>query len=634
MSNLYIDLAWLRRPPADFKSRCEALALEVDLNGTAAKQLATYALDVNNLTRLAKIIRPRVADAKAVTGLSHFRLGLLSNGTTNFVADAVVATGPRFGLAIEVIEPAFDQVTQEALQPDSALRRAKLDAVLVALDHRALRLHSGFGDSGEAEATITRTLAHLRALCAGFRDEGVTCIVQTLVPPPEPVFGNLDLIVCGTVQQMVEELNRRIRIDFSSSGMVVLDVAVIASMIGTSEWHDPTQWAIAKLPCAMRAVPLYADQIARVIGALRGQSRRVLVLDLDNTVWSGVIGDDGLHGIVIGQGDPVGEAHLELQRYALLLRERGVVLAVSSKNEDVTARLPFREHPDMLLKESHFAVFQANWSDKASNIEAIATALDLTLASFVFVDDNPAERELVRSKLPAVAVPELPDDPAYYVRTISAAGYFESVAFSSEDRQRVGFYENNARRLELQTVAGSLQDYLRSLQMKITFAPFDHISRARISQLINKSNQFNLTTRRYSELDIEQFEKDETAFTLQVRLSDVFGDNGLISVIICREIDDIWSIDTWLMSCRVLKRKVEEAVLQEMIRKAKMRGVRELRGTFIPSGRNTLVVDHFRDLGFLPVVPSGPDEVDGTTHWRYSIEDAEELDLPMEVTSL
>ena len=632
MTNLYASLGWLPCPTEDFKAQCETLASQPVLDGALARRLATSALDLNKLTRLAKVFRPKVSDPKSVTALSHFRLGLLSNGTTNFLADAVIATGPRHGVAIEVVAPDFDQVTQEALQPDSTLRRAKLDAVLIALDHRAFRLQCGLGDKKKAKAVVDGALTHVRTLCAGFRSAGVTCIVQTVVPPPETIFGSFEDSVAGTLLQLIGDLNREIRSEFSASGAVVLDIAALANAIGTAEWHDPTQWALAKLPCAMTAVPLYADHIARLIGALRGQSRRVLVLDLDNTLWSGVIGDDGLHGILIGQGDPVGEAHLDLQHYALRLRDRGVVLAVSSKNDDLTARLPFREHPDMLLKETHFAAFQANWADKASNIEAIASALNLTLASFVFVDDNPAERALVRTKLPAVAVPELPDDPSFYVRTIAAAGYFEAVAYSDEDRARVGFYETNARRLKLEEGTGNLVDYLASLQMTIHFAPFDLVSRARISQLINKSNQFNLTTRRYSELDVEALEKDGRVFTLQVRLSDAFGDNGMVSVIICRERDRIWLIDTWLMSCRVLKRRVEEAVLREIVQNARTRGVGTLQGVFIPSGRNAMVADHYASLGFQPLSVSWPDDVAGTTHWTLDVAAAPDPELPFAVT--
>jgi FkbH-like protein len=236
-------------------------------------------------------------------------------------------------------------------------------------------------------------------------------------------------------------------------------------------------------------IPLYADHVARVLAAIRGKSRKALILDLDNTVWGGVIGDDGLEGIKIAQGDATGEAHLAVQRLALDLRARGIVLAVCSKNTDEVARGPFLKHPEMLLKLDHIAVFQANWNDKASNIAAIAEELSLGLDAMVFLDDNPVERGLVRKLLPQVAVPELPEDAAHYARTLAAAGYFEAIAFSKEDLMRAGFYQDNAKRAELQNKVGGVEAYLASLNMTITFQPFDSLGRARIVQLINKSNR-------------------------------------------------------------------------------------------------------------------------------------------------
>jgi FkbH-like protein len=330
-------------------------------------------------------------------------------------------------------------------------------------------------------------------------------------------------------------------------------------------------------------------------------------------VWGGIIGDDGLEGILISQGDPVGEAFLAVQRMALALRDRGIVLAVSSKNEDAIARRPFREHPEMLLRESHIAVFQANWKDKATNISAIAAALNIGLDTLVFLDDNPVERELVRRTLPEVAVPELPEDPALYPRALSAAGYFEAVALSTEDRQRASFYEGNARRVALQAQVVDLDAYLRSLQMEITFQPFDEVGRARIAQLIGKSNQFNLTTRRYTEAQVAEAERTPNVFTLQVRLTDTIGDNGMISVVICRLTEpETWTIDTWLMSCRVLGRGVEEMVLREIAWHAQRAGLRRLIGQYRPTDRNIMVREHYAKLGFTRLAETE----DGATDWE------------------
>jgi FkbH-like protein len=411
---------------------------------------------------------------------------------------------------------------------------------------------------------------------------------------------------------------------------VLLDVAGLAETVGLADWHNQQLWNMAKFPFSDELIPLYADHVARTVAAIRGKSGKVLILDLDNTVWGGVVGDDGLEGIQIAQGDARGEAHLAVQRLALDLRQRGIVLAVSSKNTDEVAREPFEKHPEMLLELEHIAVFQANWNDKATNIQAIAEELSLGLDSMVFLDDNPVERGLVRELLPQVGVPELPEDPAYYARTLTAGGYFEAVTFASEDLKRAGFYQDNAKRASLQKQVGGLDAYLASLDITITFQPFDATGRARIVQLINKSNQYNLTTRRYTDPEVAEAEDDPEVFTLQVRLDDVFGDNGMISVVICRPGEaGVWVIDTWLMSCRVLGRRVEHMVLREILEHARAAGVHRLSGIYRPTDRNKLVVDHYEKLGFTKV----EEEASGLTRWELPVEGAAPESAPMKVVS-
>jgi FkbH-like protein len=281
----------------------------------------------------------------------------------------------------------------------------------------------------------------------------------------------------------------------------------------------------------------------------------------------------------------------------------------------------------MLLKEDHLAVFQANWSDKASNITAIAEALALGLESFVFLDDNPAERNIVRQTLPQVAVPELPADAAYYARVLLASGYFEAITLSDEDRKRAGFYQDNARRVALQKNVADIDSYLLSLDMAMTVQPFDDLGRARIAQLISKSNQFNLTTRRYTEVEVAEAERDPDCLTLQIRLADTFGDNGMICVIICRRNGNAFDIDTWLMSCRVLGRRVEEATLQEILFHARRHGIETLIGTYRPTERNSLVEKHYEKLGFALVEK----KADGTTVWRLDVAATPEIALPMKI---
>lgn len=631
MSDLYSELSWLPRPSDDFTSRCRAALQNPESLGAQARALASAGLDENQLIRLAKVISSARAEGKSLEPLAPYRLALITNSTVDFIVPCLTATAARYGFALECVAAGYDQAVQESLNPDSPINKCKPDAVLIALDFRGVPLQLAVGKAEAAQNSVNAVLGHIQLIRSGIQqNSGATCIVQNLASPPELLMGSLDRALPGAQRNLIDSVNRGLAEAVLDTGDVLFDVAGLAETVGLANWFSPSEWNLAKLPFAQSYLPLYADHVCRTIAALRGKSRRCLVLDLDNTLWGGVIGDDGLKGIQIAQGDAAGEAYLALQRYCLALRERGVVLAVSSKNEDETARLPFREHPEMLLREEHFAVFQANWSDKATNIKSISEELALGLESLVFVDDNPFERELVRKALPQVAVPEMPSDPALYARTLAAAGYFELATFSQEDLSRAAYYDGNARRAALQKQVGDLNQYLASLNMEITFQPFNETGRARIAQLINKSNQFNLTTRRYSEAEVAEMENDPNCFSLQIRLTDSFGDNGMISVIICRpNTDGNWEIDTWLMSCRVLGRGVEKMALREMLEHASERGVRKLIGTFRPTDRNKLVEQHYSKLGFTEIER----RPDGTTMWELDVASASVEPCPMRVRS-
>ena len=614
MNPLYSELQWLPRPPQEFSSLLKAAGTTGESLGYDIRSLASFALDLNQLARLSKVIGKARSEGAPLDPLTPFRLAVLSNSTMDMLLPSLVGSAARHGIALEVIQPSYDQVAQEALTPDSKVNSSKPDAVLFALDYRALPLKLSLGDAEASSATVQGVLGYLQALREGIKaNSNAVCIFQTFAPPAEPLFGSLDRLLPGTLRSLIDAINLELCTYVLSSGDVLLDVASLAETVGLAEWHDPVMWNLGKFPFSAELIPLYGDHVARIVAAIRGKSAKVLVLDLDNTVWGGVIGDDGLEGIQIAQGDARGEAHLAVQRLALDLRRRGIVLAVSSKNTDAVAREPFEKHSEMLLKLDHIAVFQANWNDKATNIQAIAEELSLGLDAMVFLDDNPVERGLVRRLLPQVSVPELPEDPAGYARTLGAAGYFEAIAFASEDLKRAGYYQDNAKRASLQKQVGGVDAYLASLDMSITFQPFDATGRARIVQLINKSNQYNLTTRRYTDPEVTAAENDPEVFTLQVRLADIFGDNGMISVVICRPGEArTWEIDTWLMSCRVLGRRVEHMILRELLDHARAAGIEKLLGTYRPTEKNKLVIDHYSKLGFTKI----GEDPSGLTRWE------------------
>lgn len=615
-TNIFETLDWLPQAPEDFRQRCRSLSEDPNTSGREVYALSNARLDNNKLRVLGGVISGMIAKGRSLAPLSSFKLGILGTGTTDLLLPPLVASAARHGVALAAVAGHYESALQDALDSSSVINAFQPDAVLVALDHRSLPITTVPGELELAERVVEDCAQVYATICTAVRQHsGAFCILQTLASPPEAVFGNLDRSVPGTLEWIIRRVNDRIGELAQRDGNALFDVARLAGVVGTAQWFSPQEWNVAKLAFAYDCVPFYADRLGSLLGALRGKARKCLILDLDNTMWGGVIGDDGMAGINMRQGDATGEAHLTLQQFALELHKRGILLAVSSKNTDEVAREPFRSHPEMLVREKHIVAFQANWKDKASNIAAIAQELNIGLDSLVFVDDNPVERDQIRQALPQVLVPELSSDPSDYARRTLATGAFEAVAFLQEDKTRSETYKANAQRLALKSDAINMEDYLASLEMEIHFDPFDQTGRSRIAQLINKSNQYNLTTRRYTESDVAQVEEDPGAFTLQVRLKDKFGDNGMISVIICRpEGPDTWLIDTWLMSCRVLGRQVEHMVLQEILHHARAAGVRRLVGEWRPSGRNDMVRDHYGKLGFAQA-GEGPD---GSTLWTLS----------------
>ena len=622
-------LRWLLAPPEDFRARLKELRRDSESDVAALRALAGRSLDLSQLGQLGKTMAARRDDLFA-TGLRPLRLAIAATHTVDFLVDALAATGLRHGLIIDSYQTDYGQTAQAMLDPASELFAFKPDFVLLAFDPLALGLAQPRLDEGGGEEAVTAALDYVASLRdAAHRNGGVGVILQTLPMPQERLFGSFDASQRGTVSWMVREFNARLARDCVSPGDLLFDLAALAETIGLRNWHDAGRWHEGKLPFALDAVPLCADHLCRLLAATRGLSRKCLVLDLDNTLWGGVIGDDGVEGIALGQGTGTGEAFLAIQTYAKHLRTRGIILAICSKNDEANARIPFQSHEEMVLEESDIAIFVANWTDKASNLKHIAETLNIGTDALVFLDDNPAERERVRQELPEVAVPEVGADPALYPTILIEAGYFEAVAFGDEDRKRADMYQANAERTSALQKIGNMDEYLQSLGMECSLRPFDALGRSRIAQLVNKSNQFNLTTRRYTEAEVAQFEADPHMFTLQVRLTDRFGDNGMISVVIFDKGADEWVCDTWLMSCRVLGRRVEEAVLAHVAEAAQEAGAKRLIGEWLPTAKNGLVEKHFEKLGFAFLM----DLPGGGTRWVLELAEYRAPELPMTIAS-
>jgi len=379
----------------------------------------------------------------------------------------------------------------------------------------------------------------------------------------------------------------------------ICDLEFLAHRHGGIHAHDARGWFESKQPCSPALLADLAREVAHLIGSLRHAPKKMLVLDLDNTLWGGVIADDGMEGIEIGDTSPRGEAFKAFQKYIASLKDRGTILGVCSKNDHAKAEEVFAKHPEMVLRMNDFVSFKANWEPKSENIRQMAAELNLGIDSFAFVDDNPAEIEIVRQFAPEVATILLGPDPSEYVTQLQDCRLFEPRNITAEDVERTSQYHAEAQRKALSATITDMGAYLESLEMEAAITEFTKIDVPRLAQLINKSNQFNLTTRRRTEADILTLMSDPRYVGFSIRLKDRFSDHGLISIVIGKKSDKTMEIDTWLMSCRVLKRQVEEEVLNELARLAASRGCSLLQGVYFPTAKNEMVRDFYPRMGFI-----------------------------------
>jgi FkbH-like protein len=563
-------------------------------------------------------------DIKEAHGFSSIRLAILGASTIDHLAPAIRVAGLRRRLLIDVYNGAYGQYRQDILGPSSALRQFAPQAILFSLSGREVIAGVPLtATPEEVDAIIAKFFGELRSLWQRAREiHSATIIQQTFLDLTDPLFGSYDRLVPGAPTRVVARLNDRLCDAAGQDRVSLLDITRVSERDGIDAWFDAGRWLQGKLEIAPQAAPLYGDLVARILAAQRGLSKKCLVLDLDNTLWGGMIGDDGLGGIVIGEGSAVGEAHLALQRYAKQLQERGIILAVCSKNDAKTAEAAFSEHPEMLLRRSDIAAFLANWDDKAQNLKVIASQLNIGFDSLVLVDDNPVERARIRQSLPAVAVPEMPDDPAHYVRCLSDAGYFEAVAFTSEDLLRAELYAANAERDALLESTQSMDDFLRGLEMSVIYGPFTAIDHARIVQLFNKTNQFNTTTRRYTSEEVSHLAGLPKVLTLQFRLLDRIGDNGLVSAMILRPIADeanVLEIDNWVMSCRVFGRQLEFEAMNIAVDSARKIGIKGFIADYIATPKNNVISALYPSLGFTAV--NDTKVTNGAERWFLNLAD-------------
>jgi FkbH-like protein len=539
----------------------------------------------------------RLKHAAAPSVIRTARIAVVSSTTTDLFTPLLELACFRDQIGVEIYHGLFGNYQQAVLDGASDLYAFRPDFVLVLTNWRDANLAPFSADpDGETSRVVSEVCSLWHQLLGR-----LTCrvIQHAFDLPADDPNGHVGFAHPGGRARVLRAINDRLR-ESAPPEVAVLDLDHIAGLCGKRRWFDRTYWHTIKQYPAPAALPTLVDHHVALIRAALGLTRKVLALDLDNTLWGGIVGEDGVDNLRIGPPSAAGEAHVALQVYAAELATRGIVLAACSKNNPTDALLPFTRRDGMVLRMEDFAAFRANWTDKPANLRDIARTLNLGLDSFVFLDDNPVERALVRAQCPGVAVPEVGEDPADFVRVLDKGLYFELWALSREDMNRARTYRGNAEREQLRTSAGSLDEFLRSLGMRAECGPFDDSVLARVVQLIGKTNQFNLTSRRHSEATVREMLRSPDCWTLYVKLTDRFGDNGLIGVMIARRAlaGRRWLVDTWLMSCRVIGRRVEDLMLGRLWQHAASVGAVEIEGVYLPTAKNEMVAGLYSRYGF------------------------------------
>ncbi len=531
----------------------------------------------------------------------HKKIAVLGGSTTHDIIVAMEIFLLGYGIEPEFYESEYGQYWQDAMFPGLELSEFKPDIIYVHTSNRNITEYPEMSDTKEeVEDKLSRTFGHFETMWKKLFETYHCPVIQNNFEAPfYRLLGNRDFYDIHGRLRFINRLNEKFAqyaANLTEGSLYINDINYLSSCYGLDEWSDPKAWHMYKYALCIPAIPILSFNVANIIKSVYGKNKKGLVLDLDNTLWGGVIGDDGVDGIEIGQETNLGQVYSEFQGYIKKQKDIGVVLAIDSKNEKENA-IAGLSHPDGILTEDDFVAVKANWEPKSENFKAIARELTLLPESLVFVDDNPAEREIVTAQIPGVCAPSI-DCPEHYIRYIDHSGFFETTSISEDDRKRNEMYMANKKRNQLEESFADYGEYLTSLEMEAEIKPFEKIYMPRIAQLTNKSNQFNLTTKRFTQEDIEREASDSGKITLYGRLKDKFGDNGIVSLAIGDIRGDELHIELWLMSCRVLKRDMEYAMMDSLVERAKERGVKKIFGYYYPTAKNKMVRDFYTLQGF------------------------------------
>lgn len=577
-------------------------------------KLLDYPFDNTLILRKRKAIRKELMQRSYT---KEIRVAVLGGSTTNELVNIIELFLLSKGFLPSFYQSEYNKFYEDAVFDNDELANFNPDIIYIHTSHVNIShfppFHAGFE---EIERIFENELFKYQSIWKSLKKYNCPIIQNNFDFPVDRSLGNLDSYDIHGKTYFLNRLNFEFAKEAQiNNSLYINDINYLSASLGLKEWFDKNIWFTAKYAMSFEAIPPLANNIVKIISAILGLTKKCLILDLDNTCWGGIIGDDGLNGIRLGNETPSGEAYMAFQLYAKELKQRGIMLAVSSKNEHDIAKEGFT-HSDSILTFEDFTSFKANWNPKHINIETIANEINIGLDSIVFIDDNAVERNIVESQLPVVAVPDIGNNVMNFIDYIEYNGYFETVNLSADDINRNKFYLENKERVKELSTFDNYQDFLASLNMVAEICSFSDIYIDRITQLINKTNQFNLTTKRYTVSEVESIAQNDNFISLYGKLIDKFGDNGLITIVVGEIINDKCIIDTWLMSCRVLKRDMEFAMLDVLVEECKKRNIIEILGSYKRTPKNNMVANLYSEFGF-ELSESNND----FTNWRLILKD-------------
>ncbi|MDE7390553.1 MAG: HAD-IIIC family phosphatase [Lachnospiraceae bacterium] len=570
-----------------------------------------YPFDSSYIMKKRKSIKKLLLNDKSVR-LSK-KIAVLGGSTTNDIVSAMELFLLDMGIEPEFYQSEYAQYWQDAMFPSEELIAFKPDIVFIHTSNRNITAFPSMTDKPkEVDELLNSEFNRFKQMWQAVTERFHCPIVQNNFEMPYyRIMGNKD---CSDYRGRVNFISRlnNLFYEYSSNtqNFFINDLNYISASYGLKEWANPSYWNMYKYAMCFEAIPEFAFNTSNIIKSVFGKNKKALALDLDNTLWGGVVGDDGVDGIQIGQETGVSQSYYEFQSYIKAQKELGIMLTVCSKNDEENA-LAGLNHPEGVLKPDDFIVIKANWENKDRNIAETAAQLNIMTDSIVFVDDNPAEREIVKAQLNGVAVPVM-DGVENYIQTLDRSGFFEVTAFSEDDLKRNEMYKANAQRAAQQAAFENYSDYLLSLDMEAVIDDFIPVYIQRITQLTNKSNQFNVTTKRYTAAEMEEVFESNEYIRLYGKLIDKFGDNGVVSVVIGKKDGNVLNMELWLMSCRVLKRDMELAMLDTLVEKCRQQGIETIKGYYYPTAKNAMVRELYKTFGFEKI----SEDEQGNTVWQ------------------